>query len=125
VIRALRGDGTHLRHRPTGDVGTVYRDSTVEVVWVRKRGEIVDPRWFSSTDLDILTVVQGRLRVEFADTRERPRVLKVGDVLVLPPKTKCRAYRWPRTARRATIFIATYPVRRGRSSGKGKLRVGT
>ena len=112
VVRALRGEGQRIRHGPTGDVGAVYRDSRFEVVWVRKRRELVDRRWFSSRDVDILTVLQGRLRVEFADVREPPRVLEAGDLLVLPPNTKCRAYRWPRNTRRATVFIAVYPVRR-------------
>lgn len=82
-----------------------------------KRGEDVDPNWFSMTSVDILAVVRGRLRVEFADRRSRPRILGVGDVLVLPPRTKCRAYRWPRGARGPTIFIAVYPRRSHRSAG--------
>ena len=114
VIRALRGEGQRVRHGPTGDVGTVYADPRLEVVWVRKQRELVDPRWFSSPEVDILTVLQGRLRVEFADAREPPRILDAGDLLVLPPHTKCRAYRWPRNTRRATVFVAVYPIRRPR-----------
>ena len=114
VIRSLRKEGQRLRHRPTGDVATVHRDPAFEVVWVRKQGESIDPHWFTSPNVDVLTVVQGRLRVEFADARDRPRILSVGDILVLPPKAKCRAYRWPRNARGPTVFVAAYPVRRTR-----------
>jgi len=31
-------------------------------------------------------------------------------LLVLPPDTHCRAYRWPREAEEATIFFTVYPV---------------
>jgi hypothetical protein len=73
-------------------------------------GEAIDPDWFESQRVDLLIVVAGRLRVDFERWREPSRVLGVGDVLVLPPRTKCRAYRWPRTSRRATVFLAVYPV---------------
>jgi hypothetical protein len=91
-------------------VGTLFRDSRFELVWVRKQGESIDPDWFSYPEVDLLMVVQGKLRVEFADAGQRPRVLGVGKVLVLPPGSKCRAFRWPRSARRPTVFLAVYPV---------------
>ena len=39
-----------------------------------------------------------------------PLVLALGDLLVLPPNTRCRAYRWPRDRQAATVFFAVYPV---------------
>lgn len=130
VIRTLKKDGSGLRTGPTGEVGTVYHGSGFEVVWVRKQREALDPNWFESPRVDLLVVVQGRLRVEFLEKRQRSQVLGVGDVLVLPARAKCRAYRWPRRSRRATVFLAVYPDGSGRSSsvprrrGRGKgLRV--
>jgi len=119
IVRVLRREGRNLRRRPTGEVGLVHRHASFEVVWVRKQGERVDPRWFSSPEVDLLIVVQGRLRVEFAEGPPAPRTLGVGDVLVLPPNVRCRAYRWPRTARRATVFLAVYP-RKGRAPHPGR-----
>lgn len=112
ILRTLKREGTRLRTGPTGEVGTIFRGEGLEVVWVRKEGEEIDPDWFLSRRVDILMVVQGRLRVEFSGGHSPTSVLGVGDVLVLPPGTKCRAYRWPRKSRRATVFLAAYPVRR-------------
>jgi hypothetical protein len=36
--------------------------------------------------------------------------------IVLPPNTRCRAYRWPRDQREASIFLAVYPTERNGSS---------
>ena len=116
VIRTLRRDGTRLRTGPTGEVGTVHQGSGFEVVGVRKHREAIDSEWFESPRVDLLMVIQGRLRVEFFEKHQPPRVLGVGDVLILPARAKCRAYRWPRTSRRATVFLAVYPAAGVRSS---------
>ncbi len=114
TYRTLRHEGSVRHASATGEVGQLVRTAGFEVVWVYKRGEVIDPNWFSLPTVDVLAVVRGRLRVEFADQREPPRILGVGDVLVLPPRTRCRAYRWPRSARTATVFLAIYPIRRRR-----------
>lgn len=38
-----------------------------------------------------------------------------GDMLILPAQTACRAYRWPREAEQATIFLAIYPQQAAQS----------
>ena len=114
IYRTLRREGLNRRRSVTGEVGQLLITAGLEVVWVYKRREVIDPNWFSLPTVDVLAVVRGRLRVEFADRREPPRILGAGDVLVLPPRTRCRAYRWPRSARTATVFLAIYPVRRRR-----------
>jgi hypothetical protein len=114
VLRLLNGERSPERSGPTGDVGTIFRGSGFEAVWVRKQAEAIDSSWFSQNGVDLLFVVQGRLRVEFEDPHEPKRTLEVGDVLVLPARTKCRAYRWPRAARGPTVFIAVYPEGRRR-----------
>lgn len=112
VVNVLRGEASHVRPTPFGEVGTVFANSDIEVVWVSKLGEPVDENWFSSHEPDVILVVQGALKFEFESPDEPDRVLGVGDVLTLPPDTRCRAYRWPRDARVATIFVASYPVSR-------------
>jgi hypothetical protein len=94
-----------------GKVGTLHSDGQIEAVWVSKRAEAVDRGWFSQDTVDLIVVLQGRLRVEFADPGDEARTLDQGTLLVLPPATKCRAYRWPRTAEGATVFLAVYPAR--------------
>ena len=120
ILRTYRREGTARHRSPTGEVGRIFRGAEFEVVWVNKRREAIDRRWFSLGVTDVLVVVRGRLRVEFEDRRWRPRVLGVGDVLVLPPRTKCRAYRWPRGAGTPTIFLAVY-ARRPLARGHGRV----
>ena len=60
----------------------------------------------------MILVVQGQLKVEFESPDQPDRVLGVGEALVLPPRMRCRAYRWPRDASQATIFVAAYPAGR-------------
>lgn len=118
-VDILRGEGSDRRRSPTGSVGRVYRGNGIEVVWVSKRGEAIDDRWFSQSVVDILVVLRGKLKVEFP-SRHRARVLGPGEVMVLPPRSRCRAYRWPRSARGATIFLAIYPrVRRSPRARRG------
>jgi len=117
VYRIFQRDATSLRTGPTGDVGNLFRGSRFEVVWVSKKGESIDRRWFSVPTVDLLLVIRGRLRVDFQDPQLRSLILTPGDFFQLPPRLKCRAYRWPRTSRQATVFVAIYPVRPGPLGG--------
>ena len=112
VFNVLRGDATSVSQSPYGSVGTLFTGREIEAVWVSKQAEAVDPGWFSTDTVDLMLVVQGRLRVEFEDAAFESRTLEPGDLLVLPPATRCRAYRWPRDAEHATIFFAVYPTPR-------------
>jgi nitroimidazol reductase NimA-like FMN-containing flavoprotein (pyridoxamine 5'-phosphate oxidase superfamily) len=112
VLNVLSGDASHIRPTPFGTVGTVFSGAGIELVWVSKLGEAIEEHWFSSHDEDVILVVQGQLKFEFEAPGEADRVLGVGDVLVLPPDTRCRAYRWPRYAEEPTIFVAAYPAGR-------------
>jgi hypothetical protein len=89
-----------------GSVGTILDNDCTEVVWVCKRDEDVDPDWFSQRDTDVMCVVAGQLRDEFKAEQSTPVTLWPGDVLVLPPDTACRAYRWPRDSSQAAVFLA-------------------
>lgn len=109
VFRTTKGEADGVRKAPYGEVGLLYSDERFEVVWVSKGDEAIDPDWFFSGAVDVLIVVQGRLRVEFESPANAPQILEPGDVLVLPPETRCRAYRWPREVTTATVFVAAYP----------------
>jgi uncharacterized protein YjlB len=110
VFNVLRGEAEQVRSTPYGAVGTVFSGSGVELVWVSKQDEPIDEGWFSSDEIDLLLVVQGQLKFEFEASARQDVVLGPGDVIVLPAGERCRAYRWPRDARDATVFVAAYPV---------------
>ncbi len=116
VFHMLRGDAVAVQSAPTGTVGTLYSRAGLEAVWVAKQQEIIDPEWFSQPTVDLIAVMQGQLRVEFAQEDLAPVVLDPGDLLVLPPNTRCRAYRWPRDRGEAAIFLAVYPTESNGSS---------
>lgn len=97
-------------HRLSGASDKSSAERGLELVWVRKEAEEVDADWFSQDAVDLLVVLQGGLRCEFEDEAFSTRDLTPGDVLVLPAKTRCRAYRWPRNQAEPTIFIAVYPA---------------
>jgi hypothetical protein len=115
VFRLLQGEALDIHHSPTGHVGRVFCGEGLEAVWVAKQQEVIDAAWFSQPTVDLLIILQGQLRVEFEQTQQAPVVLCPGDLLVVPPHTQCRAYRWPRDRQEATIFLAVYPVRDDRA----------
>ena len=110
IFHTLREDALEVRPSPFGSVGKIFSAEGLEAVWVRKENEEVDPNWFSQPVVDLILVVQGKLRVEFERADLPPSVLEPGDLLVLPPHTRCRAYRWPRDMEEATVFLAVYPA---------------
>ena len=110
VFHILNGDVTEVRTSPFGSVGRLFHGQGIEAVWVKKQDEETDPDWFSQPMVDLILVVQGKLKVEFEQSGVASRVLEPGDLMVLPPHTRCRAYRWPRDATEAAMFLAVYPV---------------
>lgn len=118
VFRAISREAIEVRRGPTGDVGLLFRGEGIEAVWVSKRAETIDRRWFQYPRIDLLAVLQGRLKVELRGERSRPRILRPGDVLVLPPNTQCRAYRWPRSVGKPTVFLAVYRRPRARKKSR-------
>ena len=111
VFRVLQGEALDIHRSPTGHVGRVFSGEGLEAVWVAKQQEVIDTDWFSMPSVDVLIVLQGQLRVEFERKQLASMDLFPGDLLVLPPHTRCKAYRWPRDQQEATIFLAVYPVR--------------
>ncbi len=109
VVDLLRGDAEETWSTPYGTTGRVFNGAGIEAVWVSKEREEIDPGWFSQHSVDLIVVMQGQLRVEFADSHLEERTLQSGQMLILPADVACRAYRWPRNAGSATIFLAIYP----------------
>lgn len=104
VFRLLQGEALDIHHSPTGDVGRVFCGEGLEAAWVVKQQEVIDAAWFSQPSVDLLIILRGQLRVEFEQPHLASVVLGSGDLLVLPPHTRCRAYRWPQDRQDATIF---------------------
>jgi hypothetical protein len=111
IFYVLKGEALDVWRSPTGEVGRMFRGAGIEAVWVSKQDEAIDPEWFSQRSVDLIVVIRGQLCVEFAEEGRDRVVLDPGDLLVLPPNTRCRGYRWPRECREATVFLAVYPVR--------------
>jgi hypothetical protein len=124
VYRTLAAEASAVRRSPTGTVGHLYTGEGIEVVWVSKQREAIDRRWFELPSVDLLLVIQGSLQVDFEDARFATRTLRRGDFLVLPPSTRCRAYRWPRSARGSTVFLAVYPAANRNPPGRSSAAVG-
>jgi uncharacterized protein YjlB len=110
LYRIFQSEAGSVRSALFGEVGKIFSGSGMEVVWVSKQGEEIDPDWFVSAQHDVLVVIQGRLKVEFESAAHNDLVLEVGDALVLPPACRCRAYRWPRESQEAAVFLAAYPT---------------
>jgi quercetin dioxygenase-like cupin family protein len=109
VFNVLRGEALKVSPSAYGSVGELFAGEGLEVVWVAKEGEDVDPEWFSQDRVDLILVMQGQLRLEFERSDLSARVLGPGDCIVLPANTRCRAYRWPRERREASVFVAVSP----------------
>ncbi len=111
IFNLIRGDALEITQSAFGSVGRLFTGQGLEAVWVKKEAEEIDPGWFSQPKVDLILVVQGQLKVEFESSDQAVRILNPGELLILPPNTRCRAYRWPREAKEGTIFLAVYPTR--------------
>lgn len=110
IFHILQREALEIKTTPYGCVGGVFSGEGIEAVWVSKQDEAIDREWFSQSKVDLIIVLQGQLRVEFEQQDLVPQVLHPGDLLILPSDTRCRAYRWPRDLKEATVFLAVYPA---------------
>jgi hypothetical protein len=111
IFHLLQGDALEVHQSAFGSVGRIFSGQGIEAVWVKKQAEEIDTAWFSQPVVDLILVVQGKLRVEYERSEFQPCVLKQGDMLVMPSNTHCRAFHWPRETKEATVFLAVYPVK--------------
>ncbi len=110
IFNLLNDEALEITRSPFGSVGRLFTGQGLEAVWVKKEAEEIDPGWFSQPSVDLILVVQGQLKIEYEQPGLETRILNPGELLILPPNTACRAYRWPRDARQGTVFMAVYPV---------------
>jgi hypothetical protein len=80
--------------RPTlyGRVGTVFADPGLEVVWVSKQAEDVDPGWFSQRTTDVLAACSPNLPAAVA-------AMQAGGRPARKP-SRARLPGWPKATRR-------------------------
>jgi hypothetical protein len=55
--------------------------------------------------IDLIVLLRGRLRVEFEGGARRPITMRRGQMLVIEPGVRCRAYRWPRSSPHPAVFL--------------------
>ncbi|MGA7672467.1 MAG: hypothetical protein WBW04_18735 [Nitrolancea sp.] len=109
IVDLLNGEAEETWSTAFGKTGRVYADERIEAVWVSKEREQIDPAWFSQDTVDLLVLLQGQLRVEFAEESHPGSIMSPGQMLILPAGGKCRAYRWPRESETPAVFLAVYP----------------
>jgi hypothetical protein len=110
VFRSLSEEARSIDRTPVGSVGRMHVGGGVEAVWVSKRPDQIDPDWFASDRVDVLVLVSGSLRVEFDSPDLPDQDLRVGDVLVLPARQRCRVYPALDDGGRPAVFVAIYPT---------------
>jgi hypothetical protein len=111
VYSLLHDEALEITHSPYGSVGRMFTGEGLEAVWVKKEAEEIDPGWSVQPMVDLVLVVQGQLMVEYEQPDLSPRLLAPGELLIVPPNNRLRAYRWPRDAKEPTVFLAVYPRR--------------
>jgi mannose-6-phosphate isomerase-like protein (cupin superfamily) len=92
---------------PYGTVEVLHAGPNLKVWRIEKDAEEVDPHLTSFPWEDFLFVVEGALKLEFADGEVV--VLEAGDWYVIPAGSEFRGYRWPRDGGRCT-FLAVTPA---------------
>lgn len=110
VFDIIGGQALDVRKGSYGSVGRLFADERIEMVWVSKQDEEIDPGWFEQDAVDLLLVLKGQLKVEYEREDLSDHIVDAGQLLVLPANTRCRAYRWPRDRPDASVFVAVYPA---------------
>lgn len=108
-VRVLEGDAHLLHESAYGTAGVVHAGLDLNVWWIRKEDDEIEPTWLVLDREDVLYVVEGQLRLEFRDEPERTCVLSAGECYVVPPDTPLRGYRYPRDGA-PCLFLAVSPA---------------
>ncbi len=99
-----RREAVEITETPYGSVGLLHTGRELNVWWIRKEREEIDPEWTIFTRDDVLYVVEGSVKLEIRG--EPSRILEAGDVFVIEAGTAFRGYRWPRDSNEPCLFLA-------------------
>jgi len=103
VFSVLDREALEVTETPFGSVGVLHQGDDVNVWWIWKEREDLDPEWTIFSREDFLFVVAGTLKLELRDVRDV--VLETRDAFVIPARTAFRGYRWPRDSEEPCVFI--------------------
>lgn len=104
AFSVLEREAHEVTESAFGTVGTLHTGTDLNVWWVWKEREDLDPEWTIFSREDVLYVVAGTLKLEFRDVS--PVVLEAGDAFVIPAGVAFRGYRWPRDTDEPCLFVA-------------------
>lgn len=105
VVDVAAREGSSVEASPFGSVGVVHAGPDLEAWWIWKDGEDVEPTPAVMDREDLLCVIEGSLRLESAG---ESRVVRQGEVVVIPAGTPFRGCRWPRDGA-PCLFLAVAP----------------
>ncbi len=63
IFHILRDEALEVQYSSFGSVGKLFSEEGIEAVWVKKQCEEIDPDWFSQPMVDLILVVQGKLKM--------------------------------------------------------------
>jgi mannose-6-phosphate isomerase-like protein (cupin superfamily) len=107
VIDVVASQALTTEESPYGAVGVVHSGADLEAWWVSKDDEEVEPTLAVMDRDDLLYVIEGSLRLELQG--HEGRVLRAGQLFVIPAGTPFRGYRWPRDGE-PCLFLAVAPA---------------
>jgi hypothetical protein len=66
IFHIFEDNASGARDTPFGRAGNLFRDRFLEAVWVKKRNEEIASNWFSQEVVDLIVVLKGKLKIEYA-----------------------------------------------------------
>jgi hypothetical protein len=68
LFHIQREEALKIHHSSFGSVGKLFSGEGIEAGWVKKQSEEINPDWFSQPMVNLILVVQGKLKMEFECT---------------------------------------------------------
>jgi mannose-6-phosphate isomerase-like protein (cupin superfamily) len=106
VVDVAAREASSVEDSPFGSVGGVHAGPDLEAWWIWKDDEDVEPTLAVMDREDLLCVIEGSLRLELDG---ESRVIRQGEVVVIPAGMPFRGYRWPRNGG-PCLFLAVAPA---------------
>jgi mannose-6-phosphate isomerase-like protein (cupin superfamily) len=107
VVDVAGREASSVEESAYGSVGVVHSGDDLDVWWIWKDGEDVEPAPAVLDREDLLFVISGSLRLELEG--HETRVVGPGQAVVIPAGTPFRGYRWPRDGE-PCLFLAVAPA---------------